>query len=67
MFSNKVRIALIVGCAGLGVWKLSEGRTISAVMLFIAAAVWIYTYFRYGSVWLALYYAKRGDIERANC
>jgi tetratricopeptide (TPR) repeat protein len=64
MFRNRLRGAVILLSAGLGVYLLVSGF-IWGLAFLVAAALLAWGYYRYGTVWLALQALSAGDGERA--
>jgi ATP/maltotriose-dependent transcriptional regulator MalT len=64
VFSNPIRIALILGCIGFGIYRVVYGDRIGLLLIF-AGILYTYGYFRYSSVWLAFRAVRKGDLDRA--
>ncbi len=63
MFSNPVRLVLILGCVGWGLYQVLRGD-LTGLVVVAAGCMFAYGYFRYGTVWLAFRAARAGDLER---
>jgi tetratricopeptide (TPR) repeat protein len=65
MFSNTIRLLLILGCLLAGIIGLFRSRPSRSILLFAAAALLAYGYFRYGSVWLISRHVRKGEMDKA--
>ncbi len=64
MFSNPIRIALILGCIGFGIYRVVYGDRMG--LLYVVAGILVaYGYFRYSTVWLAFRAVQKGELDRA--
>jgi outer membrane PBP1 activator LpoA protein len=64
MFTATVRFALATIASCYGVYLISAGDRTGVLGLAVAALL-VYGYFRYGTVWLAFRAAQQDNIERA--
>jgi hypothetical protein len=65
MFSNKVRIVLIVACIGVGAINVARGTVGLSIVFFAAGALLIYAYVRGGPVWLLFRHVRGGNLRKA--
>jgi tetratricopeptide (TPR) repeat protein len=65
MFSNSIRVILIVVSILLGSVSLSKGNLLSGVLGFTSTGLLIYGYFRYNLVHLLWRYLKQGNLTKA--
>ena len=64
MFSNPIRLALVLGCVGFGIYRVLYGDRMG--LLYVVAGILVaYGYFRYSTVWLAFRAVRKGELDRA--
>lgn len=65
MFSNSLRIILIIICLVFGIYQFFKGEIYLGFSFTAAAFFLIYGYFRYGNVWLAFQNLMKGHNIKA--
>lgn len=64
MFTSPIRFILISFSLISGVYLLTQ-QVYVGIFLLLSGALWIFGYFRYGSVWVAFRAFNKGDLEQA--
>lgn len=65
MFTPKTRIIIIIGCLGLLVMSLYQGKTYASVVALCFALITVIGYFRQGTVFMAFRQLRSGKIQEA--
>lgn len=65
MFTNKIRLALIITCLAVGTVSFFYNNFVDACLIWIGAGLFAYGYFRYSSVWLLFRYLRKGRQAKA--
>ncbi|WP_459195737.1 tetratricopeptide repeat protein [Wukongibacter baidiensis] len=65
MFTNKIRIILIISGLVIGSFFIFIGDIFNGIILIAVSLLLIYGYFRYGAIYLAFQYVVRDNLVKA--
>ncbi|AXT50402.1 hypothetical protein D1818_06005 [Aquimarina sp. BL5] len=65
MFTPFIRIVLVIGCIVMAIFFYSEQDYQNLILVLLAAFLFIYGYFKYGTVYTAFRQLKKGNFKKA--